>query len=90
MRHIITRRPLLVFSPQDVRSIESFIIQVKYVFVFHFIINISVPGKPSRKDVSVNSGSSYTRHRLPRQRRDRDYLGGLSDLVAYQYIVKFS
>ena len=59
MRHIITRRQLLVFSLQDVRSIESFIIQVKYVFVFHFIINISVPGKPSRKDVSVNSGTSY-------------------------------
>ena len=30
--------------------------------------------------------NTYRRHRLPRQRRDREDLGGLSDLVAYQYI----
>ena len=32
----------------------------------------------------------YTRNRLPRQRGDRENFGELSDLVAYQYIVKSS
>ena len=34
------------------------------------------------------STDKYTGHRLPRQRGGRDNHGGLSDLVAYQYIVR--
>ena len=40
--------------------------------------------------VFAESLLDYTRHRLPRQRGDWENFGELSDLVAYQYIVKSS